>query len=171
MAASGIPVNQAWANIIVSLDDTTYYAINCATGAVISTNAVYATLYAAALAALPSGNGVIIDKSGQQSPNPKIRRYASSVLVEEQKNLLSAGFAIDSTGVKTVTTAHGLTITPDTKSVGLTVIEDTDVDDWAYGFVKVESVDATNVVAKVNVTTASGTGSATAKLGIKIDMR
>jgi hypothetical protein len=38
------------------------------------------------------------------------------------------------------------------------------------GFVKVESVDATNVVAKVNVTTASGTASATAKLNILIIM-
>ncbi len=171
MAASGINVAQSWANIIVGLDDTTYYAVNQTTGALVTTGSSYAVVYAAALAALTSGNGVIIDKSGQQTPNPKIRRYASSVLSEETTNLLSAGFAIDSTGVKTVTTAHALTITPSAKDVSLTVIEDTDVDDWAYGFVKVESVNATNVVAKVNVTTASATGSATAKLGIKIDVR
>lgn len=84
------------------------------------------------------------------------------------KSLLSAGFAIDSTGVKTVTTAHGLTYAPSAKDVHLTINEDTNVDDFAVGYVKFESSDTTNIVAKVNVTTASGTGGATAKLGIQI---
>lgn len=82
--------------------------------------------------------------------------------------ILSGTFAIDSTGVKTVTTAHGLSVTPDKQDVQLTVVEDTDVDDWVYGFVKIESVDGTNVVAKVNVTTQSATGGATAKLSILV---
>lgn len=82
--------------------------------------------------------------------------------------LLSGTFAIDSTGVKTVTTAHGLSVTPAIQDVQLTVSEDSNVDDWAYGYVKVESVDGTNVVAKVNVTTASATGGATAKLNILV---
>jgi hypothetical protein len=86
------------------------------------------------------------------------------------KSLLSATFAIDSTGIKTVTTAHGLIDTFAAKDVVLTVIEDTNVDDWAFNLLKVESVDTTNVVAKINVSTASGTGAATAKLGIVIHL-
>ena len=82
--------------------------------------------------------------------------------------LLSGTFAIDSTGVKTVTTAHGLSVTPDIQDIQLTVTENTDVDDWAYNLLKVESVDATNVVAKINVSTQSGTASATAKLAILV---
>lgn len=84
--------------------------------------------------------------------------------------VLSADFAIDGVAVVTVTTAHGLSVTPAIQDVQLTVSESAsgNVDDWAYGFVKVESVDATNVVAKVNVTTASATAGAKAKLNILV---
>ena len=82
--------------------------------------------------------------------------------------LLSATFAIDSTGVKTITTAHGLASAPSIQDVQLTVTEDSNVDDWAFNLLKVESVDATNVVAKINVSTASATGGATAKLAILV---
>src|SRR3990172_8953417 len=44
------------------------------------------------------------------------------------KSLLSGSFTIDSTGIKTVTTAHGLIDTFAAKDVVLTVIEDTNVD-------------------------------------------
>ena len=84
------------------------------------------------------------------------------------KTVLSGTFAIDSTGVKTITTAHGLSVTPDIQDVQLTVTEDSNVDDWAFDLLKVESVDATNVVAKLNVSTASATGGATAKLAILV---
>lgn len=83
-------------------------------------------------------------------------------------NLLSAAFAIDGVATITVTTAHGLGYTPNTRDIAVTVVENTAVDDWAYGFVKIISVDAANVVVKVNVTTASATVGATAYLGIKI---
>ena len=82
--------------------------------------------------------------------------------------LLSGTFAIDSTGIKTITVAHGLAYTPALQDCQLTVVEDTNVDDWAYNLLKVESVDATNVVTKVNVSTASGTGGATAKLALHL---
>jgi hypothetical protein len=97
-------------------------------------------------------------------------RYSQDFKVTAMKVLLSGTFAIDSTGVKTITTAHGLNLAPDIQDVQLTVSELTNVDDYAFGYVKVESVDATNVVAKVNVTTASGTASATAKLNILVIM-
>jgi hypothetical protein len=85
-----------------------------------------------------------------------------------EANLLSATVAIDSTGVKTVTTAHGLARTPALKDVQVAVVEESNVDDWAFNLLKVESVDATNIVCKINVSTASGTGSATAKLAIRV---
>src|SRR3990172_6911940 len=82
--------------------------------------------------------------------------------------LLSGTFAIDSTGIKTVTVAHGLAYTPALQDCQLTVLEDTNVDDWAYNLLKVESVDATNIVAKINVSSASGTGGATARLALHL---
>jgi hypothetical protein len=97
-------------------------------------------------------------------------RYSQDFKVTAMKVLLSGTFAIDSTGVKTITTAHGLNLAPDIQDVQLTISENTNVDDFAVGYVKVESVDSTNVVAKVNVTTASGTAAATAKLNILIIM-
>ena len=83
-------------------------------------------------------------------------------------NLLSAAFAIDGVATITVTTAHGLGYTPNTRDIAVTIIENTAVDDWTYGFVKVTTVDATNIVVKVRVTAASATGGATAYLAIKI---
>lgn len=93
---------------------------------------------------------------------------ATYVLLSLAKTVLSAGFDISSTGIKTVTTEHGLASTPALEDVNLQVVEDSNVDDWAYNLLKVESVDATNVVAKINVSTASATGSQTAKLGILV---
>jgi hypothetical protein len=86
----------------------------------------------------------------------------------DQNNILSAAFAIDAIAVITVTTAHGLAITPTIEDVSLTLIENTAVDDWVCGFVKVVSVGAINIVAKVNVTVASLTAGATAKLGVRV---
>lgn len=85
-----------------------------------------------------------------------------------ESNKLSATFAIDSTGTRTVTIAHGLAITPAEEDCCLTVIEDTNVDDWGFDLLKVDSVDATNVTAKIHVSTASATGSATAKLALRV---
>lgn len=87
---------------------------------------------------------------------------------EVQNTVLSGTFAIDSTGVKTVTIAHGLAITPALEDCYLTVVEDTNVDDWAFDLLKVESVGSTNVGAKIHVSTASATGSATAKLALRV---
>mgnify|MGYP001605062737 CR=1 FL=1 len=90
---------------------------------------------------------------------------------DQSKSLLSATFAIDATGVKTITTAHGLGITPTKEQVKLTVVEETNVDDWAFNLLKVDTVDATNITSKINVSTASATVAATARLGIQILLR
>ncbi|GAI36944.1 unnamed protein product, partial [marine sediment metagenome] len=84
--------------------------------------------------------------------------------------VLSPAFSIDAVAVVTVTIPHGLAVTPAVEDCQLTVVEDSDVDDWEEGYVKVESVGAANVVAKVNVTAASATGGATAKLALHVDL-
>ena len=105
--------------------------------------------------------------------NPAILADTNYLLVRNpgyatRKTVLSPTFAIDSTGVKTIIIPHGLAITPAKEDCYLTVVEDTNVDDWGFDLLKVDSVDATNVTAKVHVSTASATGSATAKLGLRV---
>ena len=148
-----------------------WWAANGLTGELGNLHVTAALAYDAAVAALPAGAGVICDKSTTMGTPPTWNRYAGGVLITAEKNLLSNDFAIDGVAVVTVTTAHGLTITPAIEDISVTIVESTNVDDWACGYVKVESVDATNVVCKVNVTVASVTGAAKAKLGIKIDAR
>jgi len=95
-------------------------------------------------------------------------RFALQARTTAITTLQSGTFAIDSTGVKTVTTPHNLLIAPALYNVQVSVIEETNVDDWAFNLLKVESVDADNVVCKINVSTASGTGSATARLALLV---
>lgn len=93
----------------------------------------------------------------------------ATVGYKTKNDVLSGTFDIASTGIKTVTIAHGLDVTPTAQQCAVRVIEDTNVDDWAYDLLKVESTDATNVVVKINVSTASATGGATAKIGLSMD--
>jgi hypothetical protein len=85
-----------------------------------------------------------------------------------ENTVLSPAFAIDGVALITVTIPHGLSITPTIQDCTLTVLEDTNVDDWGYNLLKVDNVGAANVVAKINVTVASATGGATAKLSLRI---
>lgn len=84
-----------------------------------------------------------------------------------EKNVLSGTFLIDAAGLRTVTIAHGLDYTPAKEHCQLTVVEESNVDDWAYNLLKIDTVDATNVTAKINVSTASATGAATARLALR----
>ncbi len=95
-------------------------------------------------------------------------RFINCPFYITQNNVLSGTFTIDSTGIKTVTIPHGLNITPAVQDCYLTVVQDTAVDDWAYNLLKIVSVDATNVTVKINVSTASATGGATAKLALRV---
>jgi hypothetical protein len=85
-----------------------------------------------------------------------------------ENTVLSPTFAIDATGVKTVTIPHGLAITPAVEDCAIWVVEDTAVDDWGYDLLKVTATDATNVTVKINVSTASLTAGATAKIGLRV---
>jgi len=85
-----------------------------------------------------------------------------------KNNVLSNTFSIDSAGLKTVTIPHGLAIAPKIQDCQLTVVQNTAVDDWAYNLLKVTYTDATNVTTKINVSIASTTMGATAKLALRV---
>lgn len=110
---------------------------------------------------MTAGETANLNDSGTDSIIRNNRGWAT------ENNVLSGTFAIDATGLKTVTIAHGLSYTPSKEHCQLTVLEETNVDDWAYNLLKVDSVDATNVTAKINISTASATGTATARLGLR----
>ncbi len=84
------------------------------------------------------------------------------------ETILSGTFAIDSAGVKTVTITHTLGATPAKEDCSITVMEDTAVDDWAFNLLKVTATSGTTVTVRINVSTASGTAGATAKLGLVV---
>ena len=82
-----------------------------------------------------------------------------------ENTFTSGTFAIDSTGVKTVVTAHGLNYTPATDDCGVTEIEQTNESTSRTDWIKVVSTNSTHITTAVNIGIASGTGGATAKLG------
>lgn len=85
-----------------------------------------------------------------------------------EDTMLSNTFAIDSTGIKTVTMTHGLDITPTKSSCSINVNKVTNVTDWAYNLLIIDSIDATNVTVKIKISQASATAGATAKLGLRV---
>lgn len=99
--------------------------------------------------------------------NPNNRRYCE-IDGELLNHVLSSTFVIDLTGVKTITIPHGLPVTPNVQDCYLTVIQNTLVDDWAYNMLKIVSTDAKNVTVKINISTASVTVGATAKLALRV---
>lgn len=97
--------------------------------------------------------------------------YLAATLRWGDASVLSSTFAIDSTGVRTVNIDHGLHGTPALGGIQLTVVQETAVDDWAFNMLKVVSVSAAQVVAKINVSTASMTVGSTARLAARIYRR
>lgn len=116
----------------------------------------------------------VIIKNCNVESTSGIRGYVAGMRVEDcigyktSGEALSPAFAIDGIALRTVTIPHGLDITPNIEDCQLTAVEDTNVDDWAYDLLKVDNVDGINVIAKINVSTASATGGATAKLGLRV---
>jgi hypothetical protein len=87
-----------------------------------------------------------------------------------ENSILSTPFAVDSTGIKTISIAHGLDIIPAMEDCLPFVVEDTPVDDWAYDLLIIASVDATNVTVKIDVSNASSVPGATAMIAVQIGM-
>jgi len=70
---------------------------------------------------------------------------------------LTASIAIDSTGTKSITIAHGLPYTPNISHVRLQLKRNTNIGDWSVGFLWATSSDATNINGQIRVLTASAT--------------
>ena len=85
-----------------------------------------------------------------------------------EANIISATFPVDSIGIKTIMIPHGLAIAPKIQDCYLTVVKNTNVTDWRYTLLIVNSVDSVNALAKIYVSTASGTLGATARLNLKV---
>ncbi len=110
-----------------------------------------------------NNNGGNVSDGGTASKFRNLNGY-----VNEVQNLTSGTFAIDSTGTRTFTVAHGLSVTPNIGDVTLTYCRETNVSDERIGLLKVDAVDGTNVTGRAVVTTASGTASATATVRISV---
>lgn len=72
---------------------------------------------------------------------------------------LLATVPVDSVGLKTITIAHGLLVTPALADCQITEQKGSNVSDYSLGFLRVASTDATNVVFEALVTQASSTPS------------
>lgn len=97
-----------------------------------------------------SGNGTNLSDSGTATRVQDTSGFRT-------KNVVTGTAAIDSTGVKNITIAHGLAVTPAIQDVQLTLERNTNVGDWVSGFLWVTATDATNITAQLRVTTASAT--------------
>ncbi len=120
------------------------------------------------------GDGTVVQLKNYRHVGQRLSFYGNATVVQPSDELFAADpgvqisptFDIASTGLRTVTIAHGLAFSPSLSHIQLTVQQVTVVDDWAYNLLKADSVDATNIIAKINVSTASVTGGATARLGV-----
>lgn len=97
--------------------------------------------------------------------------HASNVRGWKTRSTISTDLAIDSTGSKTATIAHGLALTPNVNDVRLSLVRVTAVADPGFAFLWCEGADATNVTVRLRVSTASATASATVRVVGTIDAR
>ena len=103
-----------------------------------------------------------VDDGGTNSTFVKTTGYVNEAQIE------SASLTLDSTGSKTALIPHGLSKAPTLKQCVPHLIRETAVTDPVFGFLWVETVDATNVGVRARVTTASATGGATFRIGVNI---
>lgn len=97
-----------------------------------------------------SGNSTNLSDSGSGTLVDKVSGLKTYVKV-------STSIAIDSTGIKSIQIAHGLSFTPSIDDVRLQLKRNTNVGDWSAGFLWITSADATNINGQLNVLTASAT--------------
>jgi hypothetical protein len=100
-----------------------------------------------------------------------VSTHASNVRGWKTRGTFSADLAIDSTGTKPATVAHGLAVAPNVNDVRLSLVRVTAVTDPAFVYWWCEAVDGTNVVIRLRVSTASATAGATVRVVGTIDAR
>lgn len=84
-----------------------------------------------------------------------------------ENRVLSAAFLVDAVDVLTVTIPHGCAYTPSTHHCQLTIVRPSAFA-MSEGYVVIQSVDATNVVARVSIT-SPGPASSVAYLALLVD--
>lgn len=114
------------------------------------------------------GGGVVGTTTGvgDSGTNSRIRNVDGW---KTEAHIETGSLTLDSTGSKTFSIPHGLPFTPDLKDVALTLIRETAVTDPVIVNVWVEATDSTIVQGRARVTTASATGAATFRIGIKVE--
>jgi hypothetical protein len=106
--------------------------------------------------------------SGMKTAVSKIVRL-ENIQGFETKEVYSSDFAVDSVASVNVVIPHGLAYTPSMSRIQSHIGVNTAVNDWDLGFIRVQSVDATNITVRVKVTNASATGGALATLYVSVD--
>ena len=79
---------------------------------------------------------------------------------------LTTTFAIDDTGLLELTIDNVFGFTPALSHCQLSVVAETDVDDWAWDLLLVSAINSTSVTVKINRTVASTTTGATARINV-----
>jgi len=97
--------------------------------------------------------------------------YKMNVGYVTESYVLSSNLAIDSTGTKSTTINHGLSVTPEAKNISLSLIRNTAVTDHVLGFWWIETITSTTVAVRLRVMTASGTAGAVANLAVAINAK
>lgn len=100
-----------------------------------------------------------------------VSTHAANVRGWKTRSTITTDLAIDSTGSKTATIAHGLALTPNVNDVRLSLVRVTAVADPGFAFLWCEGADATNITVRLRVSTASATAGATVRVVGTIDTR
>jgi len=94
--------------------------------------------------------------------------YGQMLHRKAQNPIAGGSFAIDSTGIRTVTITHALCLAPPLEGCQATLIRNVasypDVSDWDAHVIEIFNSTITTIMVRINVTSASATGSATAKI-------
>ena len=86
-------------------------------------------------------------------------------------NLITPDLLVDSIGNKSFLIAHGMDVTPTLQDVSISILQKTNVIDYALAYFEVSTVDANDVSGRIIVSTASATVGAAINLGVKINSK
>jgi hypothetical protein len=119
------------------------------------------------LATMIIANNQMINSGNTEEINGVAANIVNNTGYVTDTSALSSVFDASTTGVRTITYAHGLPYIPTKQSVS-GVLEDVDGDNIS-GTVVVKTTDATNVVFIVNILVAATIGLKRARIGVKIN--
>lgn len=84
--------------------------------------------------------------------------------IDIAEGTMSGAVALDSTGTQTISVSHGLDSAPAATNIDCPVILNPSQTDWAGFVMNVANIGSSSFDVVVNITSASGTGGATADL-------